>query len=236
MSPVEGSAGSASVLVPGGEFGPDTLRAVRIINFKPRQSKAAAAVAAAAFADDPIWSHVIPDAQRRHLPHTILLRAQLRTIAPSDDARLAVHEGRIVGLAFWSNVWDDDSYELPNARRFRATRRLARSVGDDWPRLSNMYISIGRSIPHDVEWFLATLAVHPEHQGTGIGSALLRDGLAQADRRGYPITVQASTPENVRFYERHGFEVIEALDELYRGAPPFWTMRRPSTAVGNRIL
>ncbi|MFI2487893.1 GNAT family N-acetyltransferase [Promicromonospora kroppenstedtii] len=208
---------------------------MRITNFKPRQSKEVAAVAAAAFADDPIWSHVVLDPQRRHLPHTILLRAQLRTIAPSDDARLAEHEGRIVGLAFWSNVWDGE-HDLPNARRFRAMRRLARSAGDDWPRLSNMYISIGRSIPRDVEWFLATLVVHPEHQGAGIGSALLRDGLKQADRRGHTVTLQTSTPENVRFYERHGFEVIEALDELYRGAPPLWTMRRPSTAVGNRIL
>ena len=215
---------------------PIRSRAVRITNFKPRQSKEAAAVAAAAFADDPIWNHVIPDPERRHFPHTILLRAQLRTIAPSDDARLAVHEGRIVGLACWSNVWDGEPYGLPNARRYRATRRLARSVGDDWPRLSNMYISIARSIPRDTEWFLATLAVQPEHQGTGIGSALLRDGLAQADRHGHPVTVQTSTPENVRFYERHGFEVIEALDELYQGAPPLWTMRRPSTAVGNRIL
>ncbi|WP_051433020.1 GNAT family N-acetyltransferase [Promicromonospora kroppenstedtii] len=209
---------------------------MRITNFKPRQSKQAAAVAAAAFADDPIWSHVVPDPQRRHLPHTILLRAQLRTIAPSDDARLAEHEGRIVGLAFWSNVWDGEPHDLPDGRRFRAMRRLARSVGDDWPRLSNMYISIGRSIPRDVEWFLATLVVHPEHQGAGIGSALLRDGLKQADRRGHTVILQTSTPENVRFYERHGFEVIEALDELYRGAPPLWTMRRPSTAVGNRIL
>ncbi|WP_454859298.1 GNAT family N-acetyltransferase [Promicromonospora soli] len=193
---------------------------MRITNFKPRQSKEAAAVAAAAFADDPIWSHAVPDAQRRHLPHTILLRAQLRTIRPSDDARVAEHEGRIVGLAFWCNVWDGEPYDLPNARRFRAQRRLARSVGDDWPALAKLYISVGRSIPHDVEWFLATLVVHPDHQGTGIGSALLRDGLAQADRRGHPITLQASTPENVRFYERHGFEVIEALDELYAGSRP----------------
>jgi GNAT superfamily N-acetyltransferase len=209
---------------------------VRITNFKPRQSKEAAAVAAAAFADDPIWSHVLPDARRRHLPHTIQLRAQLRWIAPSDDARVAVHEGRIVGLAFWSNVWDDEPHDMPNAHRFRATRRLARSVGDDWPKLANMYVSISRSIPRDVEWFLSTLVVHPERQGTGVGSALLRDGLAQADLGESSVTVQTSTPENVRFYKRHGFEVIEALDELYPGAPPLWTMRRPSTAVGNRIL
>jgi putative acetyltransferase len=50
---------------------------------------------------------------------------------------------------------------------------------------------------------LSPLAVLPEHQGEGIGSALVRSALAVADARGEPLVILEGSPA---FYGRLGFE------------------------------
>jgi ribosomal protein S18 acetylase RimI-like enzyme len=80
--------------------------------------------------------------------------------------------------------------------------------------------------PHEYLWFLG---VDPEHQGEGLGSALLVEGLAHADRAGVPCYLQATTPASVALYERHGFVTSAPLSVL--DCPPLWPMRRP---VGGR--
>jgi GNAT superfamily N-acetyltransferase len=210
---------------------------VEISTLRPRQSKEAAAVAAAAFADDPIWQHAVAHPRRRRYPHTILLRASLRWTRSEQMARVARSDGRIIGLASWSLDGTIKLHESPEAvdpRHLRAWRTLFRRLGRDRFQVSAMFTALTESNPYDEGWFLGTLVVLPEHQGSGVGSALLRDGLAEADRHGQPVTLQTSTPENVRFYERHGFEVTEMLDELFPGAPPLWTLRRPVSAVDHQ--
>ena len=210
---------------------------MRIRTISRGQSKAAAAVAAAAFANDPIWRHTLPNPRRRGYPHTILLRASLRSVPPDHTVRVAEHDGRITGLAIWGQdgtIRPPESPEAMDPVILRAARTMGRRLGRDRFRLATMYAALAESNPYNQGWFLGTLVVHPDHQGRGIGSALLRDGLAQADLGEQPVTLQTSTTENVRFYQRHGFEVTETLDELYPGAPPIWTMQRPSTAVGHQ--
>jgi putative acetyltransferase len=50
---------------------------------------------------------------------------------------------------------------------------------------------------------LGPMAVLPSHQGQGIGSALVRHGLEQAQARGCPFVVVVGHPE---YYPRFGFE------------------------------
>lgn len=213
---------------------------MRITDFRPRQSKEAAEVAADGFADDPLWTHTVPDPGRRRLPHLVLLRAGLRILRPPQAARVALHDDRIIGLALWTTAGSADPYApydptvRADPRLTRATRSLARRAGSDWPRLSALYTTLAQSYPNDPGWFLDTLVVRPERRGTGVGSALLRDGLAQADLDGRPVSLQTSSSENVEFYRRHGFEVTRTFAELYPGSPPLWNMRRPAAGVTPR--
>lgn len=50
---------------------------------------------------------------------------------------------------------------------------------------------------------LSPLAVHPRHQGAGIGSALVREAIVVADELGEPLVVLEGAPD---FYGRLGFE------------------------------
>jgi ribosomal protein S18 acetylase RimI-like enzyme len=80
------------------------------------------------------------------------------------------------------------------------------------------------SMPH---WYLAAIGVEPEHQGQGIGSELMQPVLRRADAAGFASYLETHRPENVRLYERHGFEVVRRVD--LPGHPiPLWAMlRRP---------
>jgi predicted N-acetyltransferase YhbS len=83
--------------------------------------------------------------------------------------------------------------------------------------------------PEEDHWFLDIIGVRPERQGEGIGSALLRAGLAEVDKDGVPAFLVTSQPRNVPFYEWLGFGVTEEYDI---GPVHVWPMlRMPATAV-----
>jgi putative acetyltransferase len=56
---------------------------------------------------------------------------------------------------------------------------------------------------------LAPMAVLPEHQGTGIGSALVREGLKHCKESGYQAVVVVGHPE---YYPRFGFVPADDYD------------------------
>lgn len=76
--------------------------------------------------------------------------------------------------------------------------------------------------PH---WHLGPVAVDPDVQGQGIGSALMRAFCEHVDAHGDAAWLETDKPENVRFYERFGFEVAHQEDVL--GVPSWFMLRWP---------
>jgi GNAT superfamily N-acetyltransferase len=66
--------------------------------------------------------------------------------------------------------------------------------------------------------------VDPLNQRTGAGAALLRPVLERCDTEGLPAYLETQKEENVPWYMRSGFELVQVLD--VKGCPPLWTMRR----------
>ncbi|EAS33305.3 uncharacterized protein CIMG_04329 [Coccidioides immitis RS] len=58
---------------------------------------------------------------------------------------------------------------------------------------------------------LALLITRPEFQGRGVGSALLKDGLAVADKYNIPVWLEAS-PRGYPVYKKFGFQDVEHFD------------------------
>ena len=75
--------------------------------------------------------------------------------------------------------------------------------------------------PQDPHLYLAALGVDPATAGTGIGGALLSQGLERADREGMPVFTQTMDDKAVGFYERFGFEVVREVDHLEGGTTHF---------------
>ena len=74
-----------------------------------------------------------------------------------------------------------------------------------------------KSHPREPHWYLPQIGVDPNAQGKGLGAALMRHALARCDKERALAYLEASKPENIPFYERHGFEVI---GEIRVGAAP----------------
>ncbi len=79
--------------------------------------------------------------------------------------------------------------------------------------------------PNERHWHLGPVAVDAHLQGMGIGSKLLRVFCAQMDAAGEDAYLETDKPENVRFYERFGFEVVGEEDVI---GVPNWYMLRPA--------
>lgn len=67
---------------------------------------------------------------------------------------------------------------------------------------------------------LAALFVHPDYQGRGQGSALLKHAMA-FDRKALTLTVYKANQPAIDFYTAHGFEVERRQTDPHTGEPEY---------------
>jgi GNAT superfamily N-acetyltransferase len=199
----------------------------RIEPVAPDEAHVAIAMLARAFHDDPLFNFFMPDHVQQARGLLTFMGAGYLDARPFDAIWGARTEaGKFAGAAVWL---PPDAYPrsprreamtyLRGARTFtRVGRRLAKSV-----RLLSAADRAHHAVkvPH---WYLGILGVDPSCQRTGAGSALLQPVLTRCDEEGVPAYLETQKAENVPWYRRHGFEVVEQLD--VRGCPPLWTMQR----------
>jgi GNAT superfamily N-acetyltransferase len=78
--------------------------------------------------------------------------------------------------------------------------------------------------PGEPHWYLPLIGVDLARQGRGIGAALLCHTLDQCDRQQVLAYLEATSPRNVSFYKRHGFEALGSIQVA--DAPPIVPMLR----------
>lgn len=66
-----------------------------------------------------------------------------------------------------------------------------------------------KELVHGEHWYLAVLAVDPQHQGKGYGGKLLNGMLANIDKDNLPCYVETEGEKNVSMYKHFGFKVID---------------------------
>jgi ribosomal protein S18 acetylase RimI-like enzyme len=76
--------------------------------------------------------------------------------------------------------------------------------------------------PH---WYLDVIAVEPDQQGRGIGSALLEAIHARVDAGEVPILLLTYQPKFLSLYRRHGYRIVREGTAPGCG-PRWWGMRR----------
>ena len=162
----------------------------------------------------------LPDDLCALLGQRFLERVFYPELLHNSDAALCADDGVVVGFVFFSSnekflrnliikyglriFW----YSLPNLRRawfwrYAAEAVMLLTVRDDRLRGSELvYIAVSRARQH-----------------AGIGSSLTRLGLAELRRRGIRrcwVKTLASTPLNVKFYEKLGFRRLKShLGRVY---------------------
>ena len=180
-----------------------------------------AATLARAFFDDPVFRWASPDDDRRRelLPAFFALVAE--TLQRYDEIHVA---GLGAGAALWV---PPGGAPVPDDLAEEYGRKMLAMSGADAERLFEVSEVIDSHHPAGSFYFLQFIGVEPSSQGRGIGSALLRDGLDRCDRDGSAAYLEATSPNNKRLYERHGFHTQTTLQ--VPGGPPMWAMwREPS--------
>jgi len=134
----------------------------------------------------------------------------------------------IPGAAFWD---PPGHWKTPVGHIVRHTPTLLRLIG---PRIVKALRGLGRiEAVHDDRpdhYYLAVLGTRPDHQGHGVGAALLEPVLATCDRDGIGAYLESSKASNIAYYRRHGFEVVTEVE--FPGGPTVWPMWREPRPPG----
>ncbi|MGW0826520.1 GNAT family N-acetyltransferase [Streptomyces sp. NPDC002845] len=176
----------------------------------------------AAFDDDPVSVWIFPDAADRRTKHP-------RLMATFADVVFA--EGRVdvtedgTACALWLSVPASDGQGEGDGDE-DGPARLREAIDPGNERIELVGRLTGEVHPaggaHEYLWLIA---VAPEHQGEGLGTALMRSVLDRCDREGVPAYLEASNPRSRRLYERLGFVFTGRAVDLPDG-PPLWPMWR----------
>jgi len=183
----------------------------------------AVATTSRAFWPDPLFGFFSRDPIHEHRALPSFFSVILDDARRHGEVWVARHDGRAVASASW----------LPPGSMPRSMGREARIylgsagtvlLGRNRRLALRLFDQIERRHPAEPHWYLALLGVDPKWQGRGLGGALLEPVLHRCDEAGRPAYLETQKPENVAFYRRFGFEVLEEV--RIEGAPPVWLLWR----------
>ncbi|MGH8880461.1 MAG: GNAT family N-acetyltransferase [Stackebrandtia sp.] len=174
-----------------------------------------------AFADEAVVGWVTANSDRSNGLGGKIVGLMVREILTEDELIIAVDAGRIVGLSMWQDL---DSARRP---RSAAGELAALGTGDAaLERVAVVHRTVAEQHPDLPHLYLASMGVIPECRGRGIGGALLRHRLAEADVSGLPAYLEASTTRSRDLYARHGFTEHGSPIALPAGGPELYPMWR----------
>ncbi|HRX84490.1 MAG TPA: GNAT family N-acetyltransferase [Phycisphaerae bacterium] len=139
-------------------------------------------------------------------------------LVPVDVVRPLRHSVLRTGRPFSTCIWDGD--DLPDTRHFAACS------GDEVVGIATLLHRPHAAAPGAGAWQLRGMATDPQHQGRGIGAALLAFLLDHCHRRDGGTVVWCNARVGASgFYRRHGFEIVG--DEfVIPEIGPHYVMRR----------
>jgi len=172
------------------------------------------------FADDPVANFMFAGERRRRRGLHSFFTTQIRRQYLSGGHVYTTKDR--AGAAIWGAP-DRARHGLAELLQLLPTAPFLLSVRT-LPALRLLFEVDGLH-PKEPHWYLATLGTDPDHQGRGVGSALVQPVLARADEEGMPAYLESSKERNVPFYARFGFEVIEELHSAPEN-PTIWRMWR----------
>lgn len=194
----------------------------QVINAAPRTVRPAtradiaelAAVLSRAFADEPPFTWVQPDAELRATVQPAMFHAALRHIYRVErGSEVVLDNGAIAGGAIWT---PPGSWKPPSWRELRAIPGLIGALGvTHFPQYARRGKAVEDALrsahPSASHWYLAALGTEPRAQARGVGSALVRSGLGRCDREGEHAYLECFE-RLVPYYARFGFEVTGKIE------------------------
>jgi GNAT superfamily N-acetyltransferase len=197
------------------------------------QILAAGEMLARAFLKDPLCVYTQPDREARISQFAWLFTQLAQEGALQGSVYANTHADRPDGVAVWMPPQAGEATAEVSA--WSNMDQMAHRFGPEAYRRFTEAFRYFEHVHHRCvagpHWYLALVGVSPGCQRQGIGGALLTPVLRRADQEGLPCYLETFVSENLCFYERRGFQVVEAGLEP-QGKVAFWAMTRKPHATG----
>ena len=197
---------------------------VEVRDLRPEEVPQAVGVLARGMRDNPLHVAVYGDDPDRRLRSHARLVGGVFDAFPAQQPICAVREGALVGV---TGVAPVGTCQATAIQRLRLLPRVVALGPQSAARVGRWLSSWARRDPDEAHVHLGPLAVDAHLQGQGIGSLIMCEHCRRLDGAREVGYLETDKPENVRFYERFGFEVIG--EETVIGVPN-WFMRREPRA------
>jgi len=135
---------------------------------------------------------------------------------------VAMEDDRVVGFAHW--ISSPGCHASDETLAAVAPPLLAALDEDVATRVLTWRQAWDARDPEHPHCHFGPFAVHPDAQGRGLGRQMLARYCAELDRGDEPGYLETERIENVRLYEKSGFEVLSDLHVL---GVQSWFMLRP---------
>lgn len=182
----------------------------------------------AAFQTYPSFVGMFPNERLRPVFVKAFMTTAVRDALALGICHGAFLEDRLVGVAAWIGP---GGMPLPWQREVRALPRLVAAMARQPHRLRialQASAALDENHPAGSEhWYLATIGVHPDAQGRGVGTALLDAMHTRFDERGEPAFLETSKPSNAAFYVRHGYVIRNEGPAFPNGPIQYYQWRDP---------
>lgn len=167
-----------------------------------REQQAVIDVITLAFSTDPMarWAYPDPAIYLAAMP------AAIRAFGGNGFAHGAAH---LAGGGHAAAMWLPPGVEPDHERLAAITEEHV--SGPRLEEMNGVFEQMAAHHPQEPCWYLPLIGVDPALQGRGYGSALLRYALERCDRDGVPAYLESSNPRNIPLYQRHGFEILGAI-------------------------
>ncbi|KAL8951066.1 MAG: hypothetical protein Q9222_002938 [Ikaeria aurantiellina] len=170
-----------------------------------------------AFKDDPIIGRLWPDVDRQ-VKHEYDIKFLQRHFAQKELMGSVFHKvvdtesGKIAAFSKWKYGYtltpkQQAEKEKLDTKRFHPPGSNEKLYNDFFAQLDarrKKYVS------DDKDYFLHILIVLPSYQRSGLGSMLVREGLAAADRDQARCYIEAS-PAGLGLYKRYGWKQVDEI-------------------------
>ena len=186
----------------------------KIIRGDTKEKEAAKSVLIMAFSSDPWMRWWWPEPQVYLKNMTLFMNEYLAISIPAKGTYV-VEDGS--GASVWlppgylveDRVLAPAVMEIPKPRQEHAFK---------------MFEQFHRCHPEEDHWYLPWIGVDPVQHGQGLGSSMLKEVLTLVDEQGKVAYLESSNPLNISLYERHGFKVVDRIQE--GDSPPVHPMTR----------
>jgi ribosomal protein S18 acetylase RimI-like enzyme len=200
---------------------------IEVRDLRPDEVADAVGVLARGMRDNPL--HIAAygeDPERRRRCHARLMAGLFRHFQAQQPIA-AVDGGTLVGV---TGVAPPGTCQPSVGQRLRLLPTMVGLGPRTAARVGRWTSAWAAHDPDEPHVHLGPLAVDAHLQGRGVGSRIMEEHCRRLDAAGALGYLETDKPENVRFYERFGYDVVSEDDVI---GVRNWFMRRPPGSGGS---